>query len=89
MCIAEGILDGLRTAVDVQVVVERVARASEGDVLPVVLSNAVVEVEVLIGTKILLVVLHRLCVLQLCQFILPGGVILCIEHVERLGNLLP
>ena len=46
--IAEGILDGFRSSRDVEALVEGVAHASVGDVLPVVALYVVVEVEILI-----------------------------------------
>ena len=92
MGIAEGILDGFRAACDVETLIESVADATVGDVLPVVALNVVVEVKILIiaeergeGRD-----LRRIIVVsQQCEFILPAGVVAGLEHVHLLCDLLP
>ena len=48
MCIAECILDGLRTTIDVDVVVEGVTCATIDEVLPVVGGDVVIQIQILI-----------------------------------------
>ena len=92
MGIAESIFDGFRAARDVKALVEGVAYASVGDVLPVVALHVVVEVEVLIvaeergeGRDLRRVVV----VFQQCELILPPCVVAGLEHVHLLCDFLP
>ena len=92
MSIAESILHVVRTTVDVDVVVEGVARASVSQVLPVVTFNAFVKVHVLVVSELVGVVVYLgsiAAVVQHSVLILPLGVVVNVEHVILLGNLLP
>ena len=90
--IAEGILDVLRTTVDVDVVVEGIARAAVDEVLPVVGGDVVVHVDVLIVAEVVGVggnLLRIVVVLQQGELILPCGIVARADDIHLLGNLLP
>ena len=92
MCIAKCILDILGTAIDIDVVVERVTCATVNKILPVVGRDVVIHIEILIVAE--KVGIRRnltgiVVVLQESKLILPCSIVSCTEHILLLGNLFP
>ena len=86
--IAECILNGLRTAIDVQVMIEGVTCATINDVLPIVCSYIFIHVHVLVVTKVICVRSNVLLILKQSKLILPLSIIIRSEQIHSLCNLL-